>query len=581
MPAPESTKPIHRETELKLLIQDADVARLQQLRLLADHACRPPTTQRLCSIYYDTADLRIRRAAASLRLRLTPDGVVQTFKVEQAAAAGLHSRAEWEMPVPGSALDLPALGAMIRADGAGQAHWWHLLQALEQDPTLQPLFETRVWRQVWALEFPDGGQIELALDRGSIHRAETNRLSKARQSGAATASASANPNPNEHLEPNVHPGAGAVISEVELELKHGDSALLCAFAGELLKSVPLRLGSRSKSSRGYALCSGVGAGPQVMRAAALKLSSGTTVGAGFRALVQNCVAHVDGNAVGVATTSDPEFVHQMRVGLRRLNSALRLFHDVLALPRHLQQDLCWLGAILADARDWEVFAGSTLPAIAVLTPAGKAPPPLRQAVVAVATRKRHAAAAAAGSSRYTGLILGLSGWVLDCTSSIATTTVDTVGTDSAALVSILDQPLVHHAGVHLEALCRRLRKRGKGLAAADAPARHRLRIAAKRVRYAVEFFGDLYRPRRVRAFTKALAVLQEQLGDMNDRVVAARLLAELLAAQPALEATAAFISAAVATPGARHRRQLRKTWRQVKSIALPWHAGPDSPGVRV
>lgn len=572
MPTPESTKPIHHETELKLLIQDADVARLQQHRLLADHACQPPTTQQLRSIYYDTADLRIRRAAASLRLRHTPDGMVQTFKVEQPAAAGLHSRAEWEMPVPGPALELPALGAMIRADGAGQAHWWHLLQALQQDSTLQPLFETRVWRQVWALEFPDGGQIELALDRGSIQQAGTNRLSTAGLRGAASASAIASANPNEHLEPNVHPGAGAVISEVELELKHGDSALLSAFAGELLKSVPLRLGSRSKSSRGYALCSGVGAGPQVMRAAALKLPSGTTVGAGFRALVQNCVAHVDGNAVGVATTSDPEFVHQMRVGLRRLGGALRLFRDVLPLPWQLQQDLCWLGTTLADARDWEVFAGSTLPAIAALTPAGKAPAVLRKAVVAVATRKRRAAAAAVCSSRYTGLLLGLSGWVLDCTSSIATTTVGTVGT---ARVSILEQPLVHHAGVHLEALCRRLRKRGKGLADADAPARHRLRIAAKRVRYAVEFFGDLYRPRRVRAFTKALAALQEQLGDMNDHVVAVHLLADLLAAQPKLTAAAASISAAVATPGARHRRQMRKTWRQVKSITLPWHAGPD------
>jgi triphosphatase len=571
MPAPESTKPIHHETELKLLIQDADVERLQQHRQLADHACQLPTTQQLRSIYYDTADLRIRGAAASLRLRQTPDGMVQTFKVEQPAAAGLHSRAEWEMPVPGPALDLPALGAMIRADGAGQAHWWHLLQALEQDPTLQPLFETRVWRQVWALEFPDGGQIELALDRGSIHQAKTNRLSMAGLRGGASARA----NPNEHLEPNVHSGAGAVISEVELELKHGDSALLYAFAGELLKSVPLRLGSRSKSSRGYALCSGVGAGPQVVRAAALKLPSGTTVGAGFRALMQNCVAHVDGNALGVASTSDPEFVHQMRVGLRRLAGALRLFRDVLPLPRQLQQDLCWLGATLADARDWEVFAGSTLPAIAALTPAGKAPAVLRKAVVAVATRKRRAAAAAVCSSRYTGLLLGLSGWVLDCTSSIATTTVGTVGTVGTALVSILEQPLAYHADVHLEALCRRLRKRGKGLAEADAPARHRLRIAAKRVRYAVEFFGDLYRPRRVRAFTKALAALQEQLGDMNDHVVAVRLLADLLAAQPKLTAAAAAISAAVATPGARHRRQMRKTWRQVKSITLPWHAGPD------
>ena len=61
---------------------------------------------------------------------------------------------------------------------------------------------------------------------------------------------------------------------------------------------------------------------------------------------------------------DPEYVHQSRVALRRVRSAIRLFdreqHDV---PRSLSNEMRWFARALGDARDWDVIADETLPSL--------------------------------------------------------------------------------------------------------------------------------------------------------------------------------------------------------------------------
>jgi CHAD domain-containing protein len=70
---------------------------------------------------------------------------------------------------------------------------------------------------------------------------------------------------------------------------------------------------------------------------------------------------------------------------------------------------------------------------------------------------------------------------------------------------------------------RKIRKRGKARARLDARRRHRLRIQAKKVRYAAEFFADLFpgrkAARRRRRFLSALETVQDDLGDLNDIAV--------------------------------------------------------------
>jgi CHAD domain-containing protein len=74
-----------------------------------------------------------------------------------------------------------------------------------------------------------------------------------------------------------------------------------------------------------------------------------------------------------------------------------------------------------------------------------------------------------------------------------------------------------------------MKKRGKRLQELDAAGRHRLRIAAKKLRYAAEFFAALFPKRRVRPYIQSLASMQEVLGGLNDAATLLRLLPEAAA----------------------------------------------------
>jgi CHAD domain-containing protein len=61
----------------------------------------------------------------------------------------------------------------------------------------------------------------------------------------------------------------------------------------------------------------------------------------------------------------------------------------------------------------------------------------------------------------------------------------------------------------------------------DPVLHHELRIAIKRLRYALDALAPLYRGRQVRKYLGAAAAMQETLGELNDIHVAQTLLAEL------------------------------------------------------
>ena len=86
-----------------------------------------------------------------------------------------------------------------------------------------------------------------------------------------------------------------------------------------------------------------------------------------------------------------------------------------------------------------------------------------------------------------------------------------------------DLPITVLAIKQLTRRWRRLRKNRKALAQMDARRRHRLRIQAKKLRYAVEFFASLFVSKRAAKRRKqllpALERLQDGLGDLNDIAV--------------------------------------------------------------
>jgi triphosphatase len=298
-----------------------------------------------------------------------------------------------------------------------------------------------------------------------------------------------------------------------------------------------------------------------VKAARLALSDSMSVEQAFQAIAFNCLAQMRGNEDGVANGDDVESLHQMRVGIRRLRSALAMFKGLLHLPGDLRQELDWLANALGDARDWDVLAGSTLPALAKQLADPKPIGALRRAASDMAKERRASAAAAVGSRRYVRLMRDLARWV------------QTMGwRDDAAKLAAdtpLAQPVKKFARKILKRDQRRLRARAANLRAATPEARHRVRIAAKKTRYAAEFFESLFAPKTVRPYIKALARLQEELGLLNDAAVADRLLTEMVANQPQLKGSAGFARGYLAARAQKGGKAIVKRWKTCARVGLP------------
>ena len=505
------------EIELKLLIEPQHADALIQHPLLAQYAAEKPHEQQLTSIYFDTPDLKVRRHDGALRVRDVGGAWVQTYKFGGHVSAGMHHREEWETRVHSPVLDLAALRRLLADNHIHDT----VLDKDALDECLTPVFTTRVKRTIWELTLPHGTEVELALDQGTIEH---------KGSGDE--------------------GSTSPISEVEMELKSGNPHEIFGLALALLDTIPMRIGNASKAERGYAMC--MAEAIPIVKAMPLKLTRRMTVAEAFEAIVSNCMQQVQGNEQGVIAGSDPESVHQMRVGLRRLRSALAMFRPAIALPAELRQGVDWLSDELGMARDWEVLSLSTLDRMKSDGAAASAAL-LQVAAFTVAREKRAQAAAALQSVRYTRLMLTFSDWLLD---------------GEWRRQGSVQEPVGSFAEPLLERIERKLDKRGRRLRDGDAAARHRARIAAKKARYAVEFFRSLYPPKRVDRYLKSLSALQDELGRLNDITVADRLLEELRLAQPEIADHASFARGYLAAlqNSQNNVQDIHKRWKDFKAV---------------
>jgi inorganic triphosphatase YgiF len=491
------------EIELKLTMDPAHAARLRRHPLLASLAQGKPRRQRLHSIYFDTPEQDLLRAGVALRLRRVGGGWVQTVKGGGSVHGGLHQRDEWEWPVQGGEPDLTLVGETSLA----------AIMTGEVQARLRPLFVTQFWRTAWQLRTAQGAEIELALDQGEV-QAGDRRLP---------------------------------ISEVELELKAGEAASLFELALAIQEQVPLCVEDLSKAQRGYLLGSGETLPPRTAQRVALVPQM--PVAQAFRCIAGECLAQLQGNVAGLGP--DPEYLHQARVAVRRLRSALGLFAATQpGAPADVVEELRWLMGCLGPARDWDVFATQTLPAI-VEELAGN---PALARLQADAARLRHAhrqaALEAVASQRYTRLVLTLGLRLVRQAEPQG---------DSVSLGGFAARMLARQH--------KRLRRRGRHHATLSPAERHALRIAAKKLRYAAEFFAGLYPRKRARPYLAALAALQDVLGALNDAAVTQRLLAEL----PAPRGQAAgIVGGWMARAGRERLAGLDRAWRDFVRQKVFW-----------
>lgn len=496
------------EVELKLLLAAQDNDKLLQHPLLG----KPQRVQQLSARYFDTPDLHLLRHGAGLRVRQMDGAWIQTMKAGGSVQSGLHSRNEWEGPVDHA---WPRLGKLRRM--IDDEHWLAMLGAPDLKERLESLFTVDVTRHLWELEV-DGDRIEVALDVGHIQR-KSHRVE---------------------------------VNELELELKEGDAAGLYALALQLLEDIPLRISNINKAQRGYMLVRETGHAPY--RAQTVDLPPEAGLGDAFTAILDNCLQHIQHNEVAVVEDDDAETLHQMRVGVRRLRSALKLFDTVAPCPPALAEDIAWLGTELGTARDWEVLLSSTLPRIEASPGGQHGMMGLQALTLEMVQTARREAAQALLSPRYTRLMLTLGSWMLQTAPLL---------NDSAAKFS----------RDTLQALHKKLIKRANRMDDSDTASAHRTRIAAKRGRYALEFFHALYRSSGTRDYLKALADTQEELGQHNDLVVADRLLQELTQRHPASAGAIQFARGYLLARQAAQPADLDGIRKRLHTLRLP-HVKP-------
>ncbi|MBM3561399.1 MAG: CHAD domain-containing protein, partial [Alphaproteobacteria bacterium] len=125
----------------------------------------------------------------------------------------------------------------------------------------------------------------------------------------------------------------------------------------------MRLGYISKAARAGALAQG--ARRQPVKAAPVVLSRGMSQAAAFRAIALACMLHMQANEAGFMAGLDPEYLHQMRVAVRRLRSAFAVFRQRMPADRlaPVADEARMLARQLGTARDWDVFATETMRAI--------------------------------------------------------------------------------------------------------------------------------------------------------------------------------------------------------------------------
>lgn len=276
-----------------------------------------------------------------------------------------------------------------------------------------------------------------------------------------------------------------------------------------------------------------------------------------RIILFECLAHASANVQPVLSTRRPEALHQLRVGLRRMRVALSIFGGDDPVLRDLNDRARDFAGSSGTARDLDVFLTELFePAVAAM-------------------ESQHgfdglrARAEQARQRAWHNVVTDLKGPGFQ-----------RLQDDVAAAAQAYPKPdnLLLRAGAEalLDKQFKRAAKRGKHLAQKDAPQRHRLRIALKKLRYSSEFFAPLYKTKAVGDFVEPLKELQDLLGHLNDATQARTVLGRLMMEgeaheQPELSHAAGLIQGFHQARVQRVAEKAIKRWKKFRDSDVFWH----------
>jgi CHAD domain-containing protein len=288
------------------------------------------------------------------------------------------------------------------------------------------------------------------------------------------------------------------------------------------------------------------------------LAPETTPELALRRIVSECRADLLKHRKVVLASRRAEGIHQTRVALRRMRAAFSLFRDGATSDsgrREMQAlgaEARWLAGECAPSRDLHVFLTET---------AGDVPPMVKRIGQRLARAHLERARAALGGARFSTFDTALESFI-DHLPDSAAGRLDEFGRD------MLDE---RH---------RKVVKRAHRLGSLDGERLHRLRIAIKKLRYAATFLqpafaGSPFDSKAAKPYIEATVRLQGALGTLNDRAVAAHMLAEIaLAARPTedVKRDLARLAKQAASGDKRRRHKLQQAWKTFRKAERFWRA---------
>ena len=512
-----------REIELKLEGDAAALARLARLRSRAGLTRTKASAKTLRSVYFDTDDFALMAHGFALRVRHAGRARIQTLKTPRRNGGPLSDRGEWEH-VLASGKDRPDINHLPPALRSQ-------LVRLASNGDIAPRFVSVIRRSTSSLYTDDGGEIELVIDQGAIEAGDR----------------------------------ALPVNEIELELKRGTRADLYRVALQLADIAPLRIAIRSKSERGRALARGEKA--VAARAPALHITRGATLEDAYAIVLNHCLAHLLANQAAALDASAPEALHQMRVALRRLRSALLVFGRIIEgdAEDDFMREAKWLTRAIGRARDYDVFVSGTLAAAGEGFEGGKPDQPM-QALAKLAVKRRDEAWAEAravmAGPRATRFILRL---------ALYLETHDWRTKATPARLAALEKPVAKFAADALDRRLKSVTKLARDIDALDIADRHELRKRLKKLRYAASFFTGLFAAEMTKSYLRRLTDLQNVFGSLNDLETAQAIVNELGRHGRRFVAPGAWLLSRHEAQAARDWHEALNMWSAFRSEPLFWH----------
>jgi CHAD domain-containing protein len=567
------------EIEAKFRVPNrATFQRLHSLEDLCGYQLRAPQVQKVHDTYLDTADRRVLAAGYVCRRRESPLGTVITLKALAASAEAVHRREEWETPIASDA-PLPEWPPGPVRD--------HLLQWAGDAP-LGPLVELYQTREVRTLAQGERTVAQLSLDKVIFTAGERRRtaleleielVEEGNEDDLATLTSclrmewALSPEPRSKFERALSflegPGAQALLQQDEraalvriaaqegrygrraralLAVDEGATVMEAARRAPLspprvrywlrllketrldifpphVRNAPVDTGQPQAAQPSH----GTGpapqpAPPQIHLADHPGIEADDSMAEAARKTLhfhlQRMLYHESGTRQGV----DIEELHDMRVATRRMRAALRVFHDYLNLKEMAPfvKGLRRAGRTLGAVRDLDVFHHKMQTYLDALPPERKTElDPLLAAWQAQRQEARQEMIAFLDSARYARFKEQFSQFL------------QTPGRGALPALTpdgdLIPQRVRQVVPVIIHTRLASVRAHGEWVSAPETPLEHfhRLRIASKELRYALEFFEEVLGPES-KTLIDRMKALQDHLGDLQDAIVACNLLRDFL-----------------------------------------------------